>query len=113
MANETEKQEINWDAFETGQFIKLVAGRPKTVTCESVKQEMSEFVKKDEHGQPVGEPKQTPALTFLVSKEDGQKVDKKLQVTSKQLVKALRPFVESGFPFAVKITAFGERFDRE
>lgn len=106
------ENQIDWSRWEGAEhYVKLKTGKPKLMTFSAVKQTETEIKKKD-NGEKPGE--KVPCLLFSVTKEDGEEVkDREFSVTSKLLARALRPFVELGFPFSVKITAFGERFDRE
>jgi len=104
--------EIDWKRWESEAYVKIVAGRPKVLTFDNVKETTTDIQKKNEEGAII-DTKTIPCLVFHVIKEDSIEVDKELSVTSKALVKKLKPFVEKGFPFTVRITAFGERFERE
>ena len=102
-------QDITWADFEgSANYVKIKVGKAKTLTLSAVRQELAEIQDKDS-----GEVKKVPSLIFSVTHEDGQPAVKEFSVTSKQLVKKLRPFVENGFPFAVTIHSSGERFERE
>ena len=105
MTEET-KTEVDWNRWEGERFVKMIAGKPKVLTCESVKDTNTEITDKRS-----GDTKQIPCLNFKVSNEDGEKTDKEWSVTSKLLAKALRPLVEKGFPFTVKVTQFGSGFE--
>jgi len=98
---------INWDKWESDRFVKLKAGRPKTLTLVSAKDTINTIKQKD------GSPKDVPCIVFKVSIEDGKEVEKEYSVTSRRLVNKLKPIILKGFPATVKITSFGIGFDSE
>lgn len=103
----TEENQINWDDFAM-DFVKIVAGKPKVLLLQSVRQKPSVFKDKD-----TGSETTTPSLEFNISEEDGMEVSKKFTVTSRRLVKLLRPVIEKNLPRKVQITQFGTGYEIE
>lgn len=104
--------EVNFEGFETAEdFVKIKAGIEKVLTISNpVRQDQTIL---EDNGETT---KTVPGISFDVSEEDGQAVKKKLTVTSKRLVKKLRPYIESGrigenTALKLKITKKGEGFD--
>ena len=100
---------IDWSKFDTGDYVKIVSGVPKKLRFSAIRQDITTIKEKD-----------IPCLVLTVTEEDGQKfmkngkeTTKEIGVTSKKLIKILRPYVESGDIttklFTIKKT--GEKFD--
>ena len=84
-------------------FVKFVAGKPKKLTLEAVRQEEQTI-----------EGKVIPTLVFKVTLEDNKEVEKEWSVTSKKLVNAmwgLASRIDKGEELDIIITRFGSSFD--
>ena len=94
--------DINWDEFDKQPFVRLEAGRSKTLRVKDVKKDIT-----------VIEGKEIPCLVFTVTEEDGVSVNKTWTVTSKKFIRdKLKALVQDSLIFQkkVKITKIGEKF---
>lgn len=97
---------INWDKWESGKYVKIVAGIPKVLTLTSAKETTKPIKQKD------NSIKEVACIVFGVSREDGKDVQMEYSVSSKKLVNMLKPIIiRTGFPLTVKITSYGSGFE--
>lgn len=102
---------IDWNRWESDQYVKLTAGRPKVLVLSEAADADTEIKQKD------GTIKKIPCLTFKVTNEDGQSVEKEWSVTSRNLARQLRSLIEQtidkGQELKIQVTQFGSGFDTE
>lgn len=98
---------INWDKWESNKYIKLKAGKPKVLTITAAQETTTDITQADKTIKTV------PCIIFKVANEDGKSVDSEFSVTSRKLVASLKPIIQRGFPFTVKITSYGSGFEVE
>jgi len=110
---------IDWKTFEKkteDSFVKLVAGKPKTLELVTVQQTITKVPDKDKQQDDSGNypTKEIPCLEFAVTKEDNNPVQKVYSVTSKNLAMSLKSIaekVEDNKTATIKITQYGVKYD--
>ena len=107
-----EEKDKLFEGFETSEdFVKVEAGIAKIVVLTNPRKENQTLLEDDGETTKI-----VPGLVFDVKEEDGKEVKKKMTITSKRLVKALKPFIENGqisenLGLKVKIFKTGEKFN--
>lgn len=103
---------IDEKKWGSDQFVKLVAGRPKTLTLVSYQDTETQVFDKATNTM-----KTIPCVKFVVDNEDGEKVSKEWSVTARKLANNLNPLIEQtldkGQPLKITVTQFGTGFATE
>jgi len=101
------KEDLN--DMKTGeQFVKFVAGKPKTLHFLEWNKVTQDFI-----DEATGKTKKVPSVVCVINNEDGEDVSKVLTITSKRLISELSSLLLMNKPFTAEITQFGAGFNTE